>query len=158
MEMALCVDKRLGLFARRGHRARGQLEPRDRILAVRNRSVRASDADRERVAAKLREHAVSGRLTMAELDERSGKAFSARTLDQLDAVLADLPRGGRPGPSPARTVLLLLAQGVLWVLVGVIIVTIALLWALAWAGTRLAAAAAARSLDSGRAPALRGRA
>jgi hypothetical protein len=125
---------------------------------VRNRHARASDADRERVAARLRDHAVAGRLTMAELDERSGQAFSARTLNQLDALLADLPRQGRHAPTSARTVLLLLAQGILWILVGVLIVTIAILWALAWAGTRLAAAAAARSLDSGRLPALRGRA
>jgi hypothetical protein len=42
--------------------------------------------------------------------------------------------------------------------VGLVIVTIAILWALAWAGARLArlaAAAVARSLDSGGAPAIR---
>jgi Domain of unknown function (DUF1707) len=122
---------------------------------VRNRSVRASDADRESVAAKLRDHAVAGRLSVEELDERSGQAYSARTLGQLDILLVDLPRAGRHGLASARAVLLLLAQGVLWVLVGVIVVTIAILWALAWAGARLAAAAAAHSLDSGRAPALR---
>jgi Domain of unknown function (DUF1707) len=135
-----------------------QLEPRDKIPAVRNRPARASDPDRERVAEKLRDHAVAGRLTMAELDERSGQAFTARTLDQLDVLLADLPRQGGRGPTSARDVLLLLAQGILWVLVGVLMVTIAILWALAWAATRLATAAAARSLDSGRTPALRGRA
>jgi hypothetical protein len=124
---------------------------------MRNRSVRASDADRERVAGKLRDHAVAGRLTTEELDERSGRAFTARTLSELDGLLIDLPREGRRGPPPARAALLLLAEGVLWVLVGITIVTIAILWTLAWAGTRLArlaAAAAARSLDSGRAPAL----
>jgi hypothetical protein len=127
----------------------------DKIRVVRNRSVRASDSDRESVAAKLRDHAVAGRLSMEELDERSGQALSARTLRQLDVLLVDLPRTGRHGPASPRAVLLLLAQGVLWVLVGVIVVTIAILWALAWAGARLAAAAAAHSLDSGRAPALR---
>jgi Domain of unknown function (DUF1707) len=123
---------------------------------VGNRSVRASDADRERVAETLRDHAVAGRLTTDELGERSGRAFTARTLGELDALLSDLPRGRRHGPTTAKAGLLLLAQGVLYVLVGLIIVTIAILWALAWTGSRLAAAAATRSLGSRRAPALPG--
>jgi hypothetical protein len=106
----------------------------------------------------LRDHAVAGRLTPDELDERSGRAFGAHTLGELDALLADLPRESRSGAAPARAAALLFAEGVLWVLVGVIVVTIAILWALAWTGARLArlaAVAAARSLDSGRAPAIR---
>jgi Domain of unknown function (DUF1707) len=122
---------------------------------VRNRSIRASDADRERVARILRDHAVVGRLTTEELDERTGRAFGARTLGELDALLTDLPRESRHGPAPATAVLTLLAEGVLWVLVGVVIVTIAILWALAWTGARLGAAVAARALESRRAPALR---
>jgi hypothetical protein len=122
---------------------------------VRDRSIRASDADRERVARILRDHAVVGRLTTEDLDERTGRAFGARTLRELDALLSDLPRERRHGPVPATAVLMLLAEGVLWVLVGVVIVTIAILWALAWAGARLAAAVAARALDARRAPALR---
>ena len=120
------------------------------------RSLRASDADRERVAAKLRDHAVAGRLTMQELEERSGQAFAARTVDQLDALLADLPRRGPHVPTHARAVLLLLVQGILCVLVGVVFVTVALLWALAWAVARLTAAAGGRALDSGSSPELRG--
>jgi hypothetical protein len=123
---------------------------------VRERAARASDADRDRAVAKLREHAIAGRLTVEDLDERSGKALSARTLDELDALLADLPRRRRREPAPGRAIPLLLAQGFLWVLVGVILVTIAILWALAWAGARLAAAVAARALDSRRPPALGG--
>jgi hypothetical protein len=127
------------------------------VRAVRNWSVRASDADRERVAASLGDHAVAGRLTTEELEERSGRVFAARTLGELDALLADLPRERRSGPARAKAALLF-AEGVLWVLVGIIIVTIAILWALAWTGARLArlvAAASARSLDSRRAPAIR---
>jgi Domain of unknown function (DUF1707) len=116
-------------------------------------SVRASDADRERVVGTLRDHTVAGRLTTDELGERSGRAYAARTLGELDLLLSDLPRRGRHGPTSAGTLLLLLAEGLLYVLVGVIIVTIAVLWALVWTGSRLAAAAA-RSLDSRRAPAL----
>jgi Domain of unknown function (DUF1707) len=123
---------------------------------VRNRRARASDADRDQAVARLRDHAVAGRLTVEDLDERSGKAFSARTLDQLDALLADLPRKRRHEAAPERAIPLLLAQGILWVVVGVILVTIAILWALAWAAARLAAAAAARAMDSRRPRALGG--
>ena len=84
------------------------------IRAVRTRLARASDADRDRAVAKLRDHAVAGRLTVEDLDERSGKAFSARTLDQLDAVLADLPRRRWREPAPARALPLLWRKGSFW--------------------------------------------
>jgi Domain of unknown function (DUF1707) len=122
---------------------------------VGNRSIRASDAERDAVAGVLKDHAVAGRLTTEELAERSGRAYGARTRGELDALVADLPYAGQDKPAPARVVLLLLAEGALCLLVGLIIVTIAILWAVAWTGARLAAAAA-RSLNSGRAPALRG--
>jgi Domain of unknown function (DUF1707) len=120
---------------------------------VRNRSIRASDADREAMAGTLREHAVAGRLTTDELDERAGRALAARTLGELDTLVADLPRGSGRRPAPAKVALVLLAEGVLWLLIGLLLVTIAILWGLAWAGTRLASAAA-RSLGPGRAPAI----
>ena len=132
--------------------------PAHTIPAVHERSLRASDADRERVAVSLRDHAVAGRLTTEELDARTGRAFAARTRGDLDALLADLPRERRQGSTPARAVALLLGEGALYVLVGLIIVTIAILWALAWATARLAraaAAAVARSLDSAGTPAIR---
>lgn len=64
--------------------------------------LRASDADRERVAAALREHCAVGRLTMAELDERLGQAYAARTLGDLAAVTHDLPEIEPELPVPAR--------------------------------------------------------
>jgi hypothetical protein len=54
-------------------------------------SLRASDADRESVAERLRSAAAEGRLLTEELEERLEAAFSARTYGQLDAVLHDLP-------------------------------------------------------------------
>jgi hypothetical protein len=57
----------------------------------RNPNLRASDADRERVASQLREHCAVGRLTMAELDERLGAAYASRTLGELREVTSDLP-------------------------------------------------------------------
>jgi DNA-binding PadR family transcriptional regulator len=59
--------------------------------------IRTSDADRERVTARLRDHYAEGRLTHAELDERVTAALNARTFGDLRPVLADLP-----GPGPAR--------------------------------------------------------
>jgi hypothetical protein len=68
-----------------------------------NPHLRASDADRERVAAALREHTAVGRLTMAELDERLGQAYAARTLGELAAVTHDLPEIQPELPVPATS-------------------------------------------------------
>ena len=53
--------------------------------------IRASDQDRERVATLLREHHAAGRLTAEEFDERLDRAFAAKTMGDLDELLADLP-------------------------------------------------------------------
>jgi hypothetical protein len=53
--------------------------------------IRASDADRERVTARLRDHYAEGRLTRDELDERIASALNAKTVGDLRWVLADLP-------------------------------------------------------------------
>src|SRR6478672_3666039 len=63
-------------------------------------ALRASDADRERAADRLRRAAAEGRLLTDELEQRLEAAFSARTYAQLDAVLADLP--GRRLTPPGR--------------------------------------------------------
>jgi len=54
-------------------------------------SIRASDADRDRTAALLREHHAAGRLTAEEFNERLDKAYAAKTLGELDQLLSDLP-------------------------------------------------------------------
>ena len=53
--------------------------------------IRASDADRERVTARLRDHYAEGRLTSEELDERTSAALNAKTFGDLRRVMADLP-------------------------------------------------------------------
>jgi hypothetical protein len=53
--------------------------------------LRASDADRDRTAQLLREHHAVGRLTAEEFEGRLEKVFAARTLGELDELLADLP-------------------------------------------------------------------
>jgi hypothetical protein len=54
-------------------------------------TLRASDADREQVAERLRHAAGEGRIVSEELEERLEAVFSARTYGDLDAVVADLP-------------------------------------------------------------------
>jgi hypothetical protein len=63
----------------------------------------ASDADRERVAERLRGAAGEGRLTPAELEERLEGAFSARTEAELEPLVADLPAPARPSRPRDRT-------------------------------------------------------
>ncbi|MGI5486927.1 DUF1707 SHOCT-like domain-containing protein [Microtetraspora malaysiensis] len=62
--------------------------------------MRASDAEREAVVERLREASVDGRLTLAELTERTEAAYLARTHAELAQITADLP-GGAPAPTPA---------------------------------------------------------
>jgi hypothetical protein len=70
------------------------------------RFLRASDADREQVAERLRIAAVEGRLGSDELEDRVGMALTAKTYGELDGLVSDLPATslGRPRRSgvPAR--------------------------------------------------------
>jgi hypothetical protein len=59
-------------------------------------NVRVGDADREAIAAQLREHFADGRLTMDELNERLDQTFAAKTKDDLNVVMRDLPHVARP--------------------------------------------------------------
>jgi len=54
-------------------------------------TLRASDADRDRIAERLRHATAEGRLLAEELEERLERTFAARTYGELDAVVADLP-------------------------------------------------------------------
>lgn len=58
----------------------------------RQSSLRASDADRDQVAERLRKAMAEGRLSPDELDERLGATFAARTYGELSALVHDLPR------------------------------------------------------------------
>ena len=67
-----------------------------------SRGLRASDADRERVAEALRRHHVDGRIDTDELQERLERCYAARTGGDLAALLADLPGEAPPRPPYAR--------------------------------------------------------
>ncbi|HEX4829562.1 MAG TPA: DUF1707 domain-containing protein [Trebonia sp.] len=68
--------------------------------AIPGSGIRVSDAEREALAAELREHYAAGRLTREELDDRIDRAFAARTQGDLDAVRRDLPRLRAATPPP----------------------------------------------------------
>jgi len=53
--------------------------------------VRASDADRDKTAALLREHHAAGRLTAEEFSSRLDATYAATTVGELAEILADLP-------------------------------------------------------------------
>jgi hypothetical protein len=59
-------------------------------------NVRVGDADRDAIAAQLREHYADGRLTLEELNERLDQAFAAKTKADLNTVMRDLPQATRP--------------------------------------------------------------
>src|SRR5437588_11710964 len=83
---------------------------------------RASDADRDATAERLRAAHGEGRLDTAELEDRLGRCYAAKTYGELDALIADLPRprprGGRQavkvGPARLVPILLLVAVAVAW--------------------------------------------
>ncbi len=107
--------------------------------------MRASDDDRDAVVSDLSEHFQAGRLTAAELDERTGRALTARTWGELRELLADLPAtwaapqiaaassaGARPLPSPRHVAPPLMAA-----LTGLVIAALVLVvahggWGLIW--------------------------
>lgn len=64
--------------------------------------ILASDAERERSIALLREAVAEGRLTLEEFSERVGRAQTARTDQDLAGLLRDLPAKSLAG-SPGAT-------------------------------------------------------
>lgn len=65
-----------------------------------HRNMRASDADRARIAVQLRRATDEGRLLAHEFEDRLGLALNARTHGELDAIVADLPRERVPAERP----------------------------------------------------------
>ena len=65
--------------------------------------IRASDADRDKVAERLREALAEGRLTPVEHEERIDTLYKAKTMGELKPITEDLPTSGeglasRPNP------------------------------------------------------------
>ncbi len=71
---------------------------------MRNPHLRASDADRDATADRLRQHHTDGRLDQDEFQERLDGCFAAKTVGELAELTRDLPAdtarhraGGRTG-------------------------------------------------------------
>jgi hypothetical protein len=62
-----------------------------------DQSLRVSDAERDVTLRTLGDHAAVGRLTLDELEERSGRALVAKTRGELAALTSDLPAEGAQG-------------------------------------------------------------
>ncbi|PZT68669.1 hypothetical protein DN402_12900 [Streptomyces sp. SW4] len=81
-------------------------DPAPRAAAPDAAELRASDADRDRIADMLREALAEGRLTADEHAERVEGVLAAKTVGELDVFVRDLPaahRGPAPRvPAPAR--------------------------------------------------------
>lgn len=65
--------------------------------------LRASNTDRDRAVARLRENLVEGRLTLEEFSERVDAAHASRTLGELEALTRDLPAEAAPAPQRKPT-------------------------------------------------------
>jgi hypothetical protein len=61
-----------------------------------DRSLRASNADRDAIADVLRRQHVAGRLDTDEFAERYSRSLQAKTYAELDELIADLPIDTEP--------------------------------------------------------------
>ena len=107
----------------------------------RRATLKASDADREQIAERLRKATAEGRLLAEELEERLEATFAARTYGELDVVVADLPgvpvrqheRRRSPALTPVHVIALFLFAPVviaLMLAVAVIMATLFSAWGL----------------------------
>lgn len=88
--------------------------------------MRASDDDRQRVVAALEQHTGAGRLTLDEFAERVGVVAGARTLEELAAVVSDLPAATTAPGEPKQSRELLWVFAVAIVAVFLLVVLMAL--------------------------------
>jgi hypothetical protein len=65
-------------------------------------ALRASDSEREHTVELLRRHSIDGRLTLEEFAQRMSEAYEARTRDELDELVRDLPVEAEMSPAPRR--------------------------------------------------------
>jgi DUF1707 SHOCT-like domain len=76
----------------------------DRISQIiQDPNLRASDADREAIAERLRQHHIDGRLDQDEFQARVGRCFAAKTVGELAELTRDLPTGPTRRDSGTRT-------------------------------------------------------
>ena len=62
----------------------------------RDPNLRAGDADREAIAERLRNSHSEGRLDVQEFQDRLDRCYQAKTVGELEQLVADLPRERLP--------------------------------------------------------------
>jgi Domain of unknown function (DUF1707)/Cell wall-active antibiotics response 4TMS YvqF len=74
------------------------------VVSEPDEALRVSDAERDVTLRTLGDHAAAGRLTLDELEDRSGRALVAKTRGDLAALTTDLPaEPGQDAPEQVRT-------------------------------------------------------
>jgi hypothetical protein len=68
------------------------------VAGGRTPELRASDADREAAAERVRQACLEGRLDSDELDERLGQVYAARWTGELQRLTADVTPAAPPPP------------------------------------------------------------
>jgi len=106
---------------------------------ARDAALRASDADRDAVAERLRAAAVEGRLDADELEQRVHVALRARTYGQLQQLLDDLPDAprswrGRPrlAGRPTTTAVVLAVRVLVFLVLATVVIGLMVLAAAWW--------------------------
>ena len=92
-------------------------DPRGWVYTTSNPAMRAGDADREAVAERLRGHHTDGRLDTDEFAQRVDRCYQAKTVGELDRLLADLPRASAAARHHTRRPELSLAAAIIPVIV-----------------------------------------
>ena len=95
--------------------------------------LRASDAEREAAADRLREHSAAGRLDLEELEQRLGAAYAATTRGDLAALLADLPGARQAARAPVAAQRRRRGHGHEWAVFLAVNVMLVGIWALSGA-------------------------
>jgi hypothetical protein len=102
----------------------------------RQSSLRASDADRDAIAARLHKAAVEGRLEPDELEQRLHAALRARTYGELGRLVVDLPaprERRRGGGSLALGIALRVAAALAVLAVVAVVLAFTAAWWIVWA-------------------------
>ncbi|MFF2327917.1 MULTISPECIES: DUF1707 domain-containing protein [unclassified Streptomyces] len=84
-----------------------QKHPQQPVVPAEPGGIRASDADRDRIADILREAMAEGRLTAEEHAERVDAVYRAKTMGELEPLVRDLPAASgasRPAAGPGDPV------------------------------------------------------
>ena len=85
-----------------------------------DRSVRASDQDREAAIALLNEHTTAGRLRLDEFEERVAAVYAAQALSDIDQQLHDLPVQRKAAAEPEPVGVALWQMWMPWLTAGII--------------------------------------